>query len=171
MKKLITLILLSAASSAFAASPYIAASAGYLIDAEEEFFAVRIGSNIAVVDGLTHSIEGEIGYIGESEGGLSLDLVPVMGNYRITSQPAANNFSFYAGAGLGVSRLKLSGWVEDDDWSFTAQAFAGVEYKVTPALSLNLGARYIWLDDVSLGGVSIDLGDDVAIEAGIRFRF
>ncbi|HTO05026.1 MAG TPA: outer membrane beta-barrel protein, partial [Opitutus sp.] len=160
MKKLITLILLAAASSAFAASPYVGASAGYLIDAEEEFFAVRIGSDIAQVKGLTHSIEGEIGYVGDSEGGLSLDLVPVMGNYRISTQPAANNVSFYAGAGLGISRVKLSGWLNDDDWAFTVQGFAGVEYKVTPALSLNLGARYIWLDDVSIGGASIDLGDD-----------
>lgn len=172
MKKLLTLILLSAASSAFAASPYVGASAGYLIDLEEHFFSARLGSDVAQAQGLIHSIEAEIGIATEKEFGATADFIPVMGNYRIASDLSQNPFGFFAGAGLGTARIMVSGYgLEDSAWTFAVQVFAGVEYKVTTAFSLTLGARYIWIDEVKLLGTSVDVGDDVALEAGIRFRF
>jgi len=170
MKKLLTLILLSAATSAAADMPYVGASAGYLIDMEEHFFAGRIGTEVAHKDGLTHSIEIEVGIVSPGESGLSLDLVPVMGNYRVASV-GPRDVGFYAGAGLGSARLKASVFGFDDSaWTFAGQLFAGVEHNVTPALSLTAGLRYIWIDDVTLFGTSVDVGDDVAIEVGVRFR-
>jgi len=79
---------------------------------------------------------------------------------------------FYGGAGLGASRIEISGWgLKDETWSFTAQAFAGLEYRATPAVSLTVGARYVWIDDATLVGITAEVGDDVAVEAGIRIRF
>ena len=172
MKKLLTLILLSAATTAFAASPYVGASAGYLIDLEEPFFAARIGSEVARANGLVHTMEGEVGIATEKNLGLTAHYIPVMANYRIASEFGAGQVGFYAGAGLGSARIKISGFGLDySSWTFAVQAFGGVEYKVTDAYSLTLGARYIWIDDVDAYGSSVDIGDDVAVEVGIRFRF
>lgn len=172
MKKLITLILLSAATSAFAASPYAGASVGYLIDSEEEFFAVRLGTQVAQSQGFSHNIEGEVGFASDGESGISLDLIPVMANYRLTGALGQTNLGFYAGAGVGATRLKLSGWgYNDSSWSFATQAFAGVELKVTPRTALTAGVRYLWIDDDTLSGITAEVGDDVALEVGVRFGF
>jgi opacity protein-like surface antigen len=170
MKKLLTLILLTAATSAYAELPYVGASVGYMIDMEEHFFAGRIGSEVAQKNGLSHGIEIEVGIVSPDDSGVSLDLVPVFANYRLASVDE-RKVGFYAGAGLGSARLKASylGF-EDSSWTFAAQAFGGVEYKVTPKFSLTAGLRYIWIDDVDLFGVSIDADDDVAVEVGVRFR-
>jgi opacity protein-like surface antigen len=170
MKKLLTLILLSAATTALAELPYVGASAGYMIDMEEHFFAGRIGSEVAHKNGLAHAIEIEVGLMSPDESGVSLDLVPVFANYRLSSV-GERKVGYYAGAGLGSARLKVSylGF-EDSSWTFAGQAFGGVEYRVTPKFSLTAGLRYIWLDDVTVFGVEIDEGDDLAIEVGVRFR-
>ena len=52
-----------------------------------------------------------------------------------------------------------------------AQVFAGIGYDVTPNFQVYGGARYIWVDNTDLLGVSVDPGDDVAFEIGARFRF
>jgi opacity protein-like surface antigen len=173
MKKLLTVILLSAATSAFAASPYVGASAGYLIDSEDELFSVRIGAAVAQSAGLSHNIEGEVAFSSLSESGINLDLLPVMANYRLTGPVGTQTkLGFYAGAGLGATRVKLSGWGYDDNsWAFAAQAFGGIAYNVSPKAALTVGARYLWIDDVTLGGISAEVGDDVALEVGIRFQF
>lgn len=171
MKKLITLILLAAVTSANAELPYAGASVGYLIDSEEAYFAARIGVDVAQVHGLTHSVEVEVGLASLDESGAGLDLIPVMANYRLASV-RERQVGFYAGAGLGTARLKASVFGFDDSaWTFAAQAFGGVQYNVTPVMAITAGLRYIWVDDVDLYGSSIDVGDDVSVEVGVRFRF
>lgn len=170
MKKLITLIALSIATSAFAASPYVGASAGYLIDGETGFYTARIGTELAQAGGLTHAIEGEFGYTSDKDFGLKLEVIPVMANYRLSGNLGTSAHRFYAGAGAGFSRQKLTGFVHDDAWTFAAQAFAGFESSITERTSATLGARYLWLNKYTIANVGIGSSDDVSIEFGIRFR-
>jgi opacity protein-like surface antigen len=172
MKKLLTALLLSAATSAFGASYYTGGSVGYLVDSKDAYFTGRFGVDVAKTNTLVHSVEAEIGYTRDSDSGLKLDLVPVMVNYRLTAPLAQSKFSLYVGAGLGASQVKLSGWgYHDNDWAFTFQTFAGVEYSVTPTVSLTAGGRYLNIGTASVGGIRGTVGDDGSLEAGIRIRF
>jgi len=170
MKKLITLILMSAASLAFADSPYAGASVGYLVDGEQAFFAARVGSEVAHGGGLIHSVEAEVGIGSTIDSGLRLNFVPVMANYRVTGATGHPGLSYYAGAGAGMSRQKLTGWVEDDAWAFAFQAFTGIELALTPRTSATLGARYLWINNYTIANVRMDSDDDVAVELGFRVR-
>ena len=85
--------------------------------------------------------------------------------------PAAVASSFGRGKALMLGSYVSAGFVSDDQWEFTAQAFAGVVYNVSPNFEIYAGARYMWLDDVSLFGANIDDLDDVGVGAGIRFNF
>ena len=81
-------------------------------------------------------------------------------------------FSFYAGAGLGAAFQDVEVFgASDDSVEFMAQAFAGIGYDISESFQIYGGARYIWIDDTELLGVSVDSGDDVALEIGARFRF
>lgn len=172
MKTLLTLLLLTAATSAFAARPYVGASAGYWIDSEDNYFAARIGTTVAQATGLTHNLEVEVGFTSLGESGIDLDMLPVMANYRLISERDQSKFGFYAGAGLGGTRLDVSGFgVSDENWAFSVQAFGGVEYKIAPKVALTAGVRYLWIDDANFFGTNTEVGDDVGLEVGIRFRF
>ena len=170
MKKLISLILLSAASSAFAGSTYLGTSAGYLVDSEQGFFAARIGSEVAKAGSLTHNVELEVGVGSTLDSGLRLNLVPVMANYRLTGETGQPSLGFYSGAGAGMSRQKLTGLIEDDAWAFAFQAFAGIEVAVTPTASFTLGARYLWINNYTVANVRVPSGDDVSVELGFRLK-
>lgn len=170
MKKLLSVILLSAATSAFAGTPYVGASVGYLIDGEEALFTARVGTDVAKTNGLVHSIEGEVGYTSDSDFGLKLEIIPVMANYRIAGPLGHSQVNFYSGAGAGFSRQKLTGLVNDDAWAFALQAFGGVEIKVAPSTSLSVGARYLWINKYTIANVGVDSSDDVAIEVGVHFH-
>ena len=172
MKKLLTALLLSAATSAFGASYYTGGSVGYLVDSKDAYFTGRFGVDVAKTNTLTHSVEAEIGYSHDSDSGLKLDIVPVMANYRLTAPLAQSKFSLYAGAGLGATQVKLYGWgYNENDWAFTFQAFVGAEYSVTPNVSLTAGTRYLNIGTASVGGIRAKVGDDDSLEAGIRIRF
>lgn len=171
MKKLISLILISAASSAFASAPYAGTTVGYLVDGEQAFFSARVGSEVAKSGGLIHSVEGEVGIGSTTDSGLRLNFVPVMANYRLTGATGQPGLSYYAGAGAGMSRQKLTGWVEDDAWAFAAQAFGGVELALTPTTSATIGARYLWLNNYTIANVRMASDDDVVVELGFRVRF
>ena len=172
MNKLLTLILLSAATTAFAANPYVGASVGYLVDSEEPIFTARLGTDVAQVKGLTHSLEVEVSLVTETESGVTIDLVPAMMNYRFSGPISQGRSNFYFGGGAGFSRLKAHGFgAKVSDWSFSFQAFAGIEHKLSPALTFVVGARYIWIDDFTISGIDIEAGDDVALEVGLRYQF
>ncbi|MEO6004818.1 MAG: outer membrane beta-barrel protein [Opitutus sp.] len=171
MKKILTLILLLTAGSAFAGNPYVGTSAGYLIDGEEPLFTARVGSEIAQSNGLLHSIEAEIGYASEKESGVKLEIIPVMANYRLRGTLGHSEVNFYSGAGAGFSRQKLTGFgFGDDAWAFALQVFGGMEIKVAPSTSLTVGARYLWINKYTIANVGVGSSDDVALEVGIHFR-
>ncbi len=171
MKKL--LLALLAAGFAVSAQAVIVTgfSVGYLTDSKEAYYAGRIGTELKADTAVTHIAELEIGYTSDSEGGASASILPVTVNYR-AQFPGNNVFGGYVGGGLGTARSRVSGYgLSDSNWSFAYQLFAGVSFKLSPSASFNVGARYIWIDDVKLLGMKIDVGDDTAIEAGFHFRF
>jgi opacity protein-like surface antigen len=103
------------------------------------------------------------------------DLLPVTLNYRLQGG-LQGAFGYYAGAGAGFARTRLDGAsingpVRLSDNSFAAQAFAGVTYQASPTITLNLGAKYIWIDEVKFGGTRFEVDDDVAFSAGISLKF
>lgn len=149
------------------------AEAGYLVDSEEEYVAARAGLEFLRRSGLSHQGEIEIGYTEDSASGIKGDIIPVTLNYRVEGR-GSGSIGFYAGTGAGVSRVRVRApafGFERKDNAFTSQAFAGMNYQATPVASLRVGVRYIWIDDVDFGSGDIDIGDDVAISAGIGFRF
>lgn len=177
MKKLISILLLGSALAASAqASVVIGADVGYLVDAEEAYYSARLGYAFKADQALVHHVEFEVGYTEQKDSGVSGEFLPVMVNYRAETV-AANRLGFYFGAGAGFARTDVSVpgsgvWtVSDSNNSFAAQAFAGVTLKASDSVSLHLGAKYIWIDDVELLGVDVDVGDDVAVTAGISFKF
>jgi opacity protein-like surface antigen len=176
MNKLITVFaLLTAVSTASAARPYAGAAAGYLIDSEEAYVSARFGFDVAQTQTLTHSLEGEIGVTSDSEEGISLDIVPVMLNYRATAS-YLDKVELYSGVGAGVTALSLDvdymGFkYGEDETTFSAQAFVGAKFNVSSKVSFTLGARYIWINDAEFLGEDIKVGDDVSIEAGIHIKF
>lgn len=153
---------------------YLGGGVDYLIDAEEPFYNGHLGYDF----GNGSSLFVESGWLGDEEGPSFLfpftadvDVVPVTLNYKYEYM-FNEAFGLYIGAGAGASNVDVSaGPFSDDDWVFTAQAFAGVVFNVTPNFEIYAGARYLWLDDVSLFGANIDDLDDVGVGAGIRFNF
>lgn len=150
---------------------FLGGGVDYLVDAEEPFFNGHLGYDF----GNGSSLFLESGWVGEEEFvfpvNIDLDIVPITLDYKYEYM-FNESFGLYAGVGAGASLVDISaGFVSDDDWVFTAQAFAGLVYNVSPSFEIYAGARYIWMDDVSLFGASIDDLDDVGVGAGLRFNF
>jgi opacity protein-like surface antigen len=133
------------------------------------------------------SIELESGYMSADSGEVSFhglhanvdgqfEQVPIMVN-AIYWAPLADRVSLYIGAGTGivwsqssvdhVGGVKVSG-LEDSDWSFAAQAKAGLSFKVCPQGSLNIGYRFFWGND-AVGGLDDSLGH--VLEGGFTWWF
>ncbi len=176
MKKTISTLLFTAGLAAVAqAAVIVGADVGYLVDNREEYLTARAGFEVARGAAFSHQLEVEAGYSESSEAGLTADFQPIMLNYRAVAS-ADGPWGWTLGAGAGVARVKLAGAsivgpVNLRDEPFAAQAFAGVTYAATPAVSLSLGAKYLWIDDASFGGVRFDVDDDVALSAGVSIRF
>jgi len=177
MKKLIAILLLTTGLAASAqAAVIIGADAGYLVDSEEEYISARLGYAFKADASLVHQVEVEVGYTNEEDSGAEGEIIPVTLNYRVETV-AANRLGFYfgAGAGLAITDVSFAGsglpTISDDGSSFALQAFAGVNFKVTNSFALHLGAKYLWIDDVELFGTDVEVGDDVAVTAGLSFRF
>lgn len=177
MKKLLsTLVLITGlAASAQAATVIVGVDAGYLIDSEEEYLSARLGFEVARTGNFAHHLEFEVGYTDDKEGGIKADLVPLTANYRFTA-PASGQWSYYAGAGLGIARARIDGVsifgpITLRDEAFAVQAFGGFTYQASPAVALTVGAKYLWVDDVTFASRRTEVGDDVAVTAGISFRF
>jgi predicted porin len=151
---------------------FVGGSAGYLIDSEEEYYTLHLGMKLAESGPVTHSIFLE-GMFAEFDTGLGLetDVIPVTVNYKFDY--AINDaWSFYAGLGVGAAFVDTSfGPFDDSSTELTAQIFAGIGYDVTENFQLYTGARWIWVDDSSIGAIPVDIGDDVGVELGARFRF
>ncbi|GAA5482730.1 outer membrane protein [Haloferula sargassicola] len=153
--------------------------AEYLLDAEEMYYTGQFGYDM----GCGHSLFLEAGWVQEDDslGGfpfgvnVEVDVIPVTLNYKY-EYAFTRQLGFYIGLGAGASYTDIevsAGPVgaSDDSWSFTAQAFAGLTYNVSENFSIYGGARYLWLDDPSVFGVSVGNLDDVGLGGGVRFKF
>lgn len=107
------------------------------------------------------------------------DVMPITLNVKLERQ-ITGNLNMYFGGGLGMALVDLSFEIgnndfSDDDWVFTGQLFAGVNYNFNPNFEVYGGARWIYYDDASLSdnGLSGDLemDDDFLFEIGARFNF
>jgi opacity protein-like surface antigen len=154
---------------------FLGGGADYLFDAEEPFYNGHLGYDF----GNGSSLFLESGWLGQEEEPSFLfpfftadvDVVPVTLNYKY-EYLFTETFGLYAGVGAGASNVDVSApFVSDDDWVFTAQAFAGVVFNVSPNFEIYAGGRYVWLDDVDLFGTRIEDLDDFGAGAGIRFNF
>lgn len=157
---------------------YLGGGIDYMIDAEDAFYNAHVGYDF----GNGSSLFLESGWLGEEQdvvgtpAGLfflnaDIDIVPVTLNYKYEHM-FTDSFGVYVGAGLGAAHIDTSiGFFDDSSWEFTAQAFAGVVYNVSPNFEIYGGVRYMWLDDVKVGAVTTDNLDDVGIGAGIRWNF
>jgi len=154
---------------------YLGAGIDYMFDAEDAFYNAHLGYDF----GNGSSLFLESGWLGEEEDtallfpfvSADVDIVPVTLNYKYEHM-FTDCFGFYLGAGIGAANVDVSmGAFGGDEWVFAAQAFAGVVYNVSDSFEIYAGARYLYLDDTDLGGVSFDELDDVGVGAGIRFNF
>lgn len=178
MKKILAIALLTTGLAVSAQAVIIGASVGYLTDSKEAYFAARAGTEFSSTSSLAHIGEFEIGYTSDSEGGAKASIVPFTLNYR-AQFAGTGKIGGYAGFGAGFARTSVSvpgsglPRISDHDTSLALQGFAGVSFQVSPTTSLNLGARYIWIDDVKLQawGVKAEVGDDLALECGFHVRF
>lgn len=175
MKNLICSLLLIVSASVAVAKPYVGASIGYLIDSEESMISGHVGYALPSGGNVTHGIELEVADTSFREEIFKASITPILANYRF-SAPFSSRFDFFGGLGLGLSQVRVSGrnfatGIRDSDSGFTAQAFAGVAFNVTPAVSFTVGARHFRVGEVKLFDVEDTLGDETSIEAGIRIRF
>jgi opacity protein-like surface antigen len=148
-------------------------SVGYFFDNEEAYYTLHFGAKIAETGSVTHSLFVEGLYTEtESFGGVvDTDVIPVTLNYK--ADFALNSkLSLYAGVGVGAAFVDSeAGAFSDDSVELAAQIFAGLGYNVTDNFEIYGGARWLWVDDSSIGPVSVEVGDDVGAELGLRFKF
>jgi opacity protein-like surface antigen len=171
MKKLLGIAFLLIASSAFAGSPYVGASVGYLTDSKVALYETRVGVDVAKTGAVTHAVEMEIGYTRVTESWVTSELIPLMANYRVTVAIKDTKLNLFCAAGLGMTDFRLKAYGTQSDWAFSYQVLGGVEYQVSPQVSLQLGARYLWVGEASVFGITDDVGDEISIEFGFHFHF
>ena len=157
--------------SVSASAAYVDGTAGYLLDSEDMMYSGRLGTEMFTSGVLSHNAEIEVGFIDESEGVVDVSVIPLMANYRLET-PIVGDFFFSGGAGAGVANIDVEfPGIEENKTTFVMQVFAGVGYTLSPELQLMLSARYFWVDDITIRNNRVEVGDDVAVEAGARFRF
>jgi opacity protein-like surface antigen len=148
-------------------------SVGYFFDNEEAYYTLHFGAKIAETGSITHSLFVE-GLYTQAETSLGLsdtDVYPITLNYK-PDFAINDTLSFYAGLGLGGAFVDSSvGAFDDNSFEFCAQVFAGLGYNVTSNFEIYGGARWLWVDDSSVGPFPIEVGDDVGVELGLRFKF
>jgi opacity protein-like surface antigen len=199
MKKIIaSLLAITATSASWALTPYVGASAGYFIDTEAEFLSARVGATLAKTGPVSHHVDFEVGSMKDGYDDsfdTEIQLKPMMLNYR-ASLWLNERLSLYAGAGAGKTKVKLTtnawwgavgsftfdisqyynfatyqGRRSSTDSAWSGQLLGGMEFALTDSLTLNAGARFLWVDKVQHFGSNDKVGDDVAIEAGLTYRF
>jgi hypothetical protein len=175
MKKFILPLFLTSVLAASAQTFVTGADVGYLTDADETYTTARLGWQFKANETFAHELGAEVGYARATEAGGKATLLPVTANYRLSSV-ISGNLGYYFGVGAGVARVRadgvsIGGPVTLRDTSFAAQGFTGLTWQATPALALNVGAKYLWIDDVNLAGSTVEIGDDVALSAGLSIRF
>ena len=126
------------------AAPYMApaggldwsfgASAGYLVDAEDDFYSIQFGKRFRESNGLSHTIFLEVGYSNLDSDGSDLDLednfnigggdsftgdadldatfIPITLNYKLEKR-IGEKFGIYGGLGAGVALIDVDGDFND----------------------------------------------------------
>ncbi len=134
--------------------------------------------DIDELDGSLDDLESALSSIAGSspwDTGYDLDVMPITLNVKL-ERSLTGNLNAYFGGGLGMARVGLDvdyGFDDfsDDDWVFTGQVFAGLNYNFNPNFEVYGGARWIYFDDADLGGATLELDDDFLLEIGARFNF
>jgi len=178
-----------------AGGPYFGVAGGALwlqdvslgpVDAEfETGFAVIGTLGYALGNGFAVELESgyaesdidrvELGFLsGELEG--DYKQVPIFANFVYTAD-LSDRFGLYVGAGAGAiySEVETEILGGQDDWSFAFQAKAGASFKLTQALSLNIGYRFLFgVDAINYAVGPYSAEDDAlshVLEGGLTFRF
>lgn len=108
-----------------------------------------------------------------------LKIMPITFNFKL-ERPLTGNLNAYFGGGLGMARVDLDidygyGDFSDDDWVFTGQVFAGLNYNVTSNFEVYGGVRWIYYDDADLSdhgdSGTLEMDDDWLLELGMRYNF
>lgn len=184
MKKLVSLILVATSLAVSARALIVGAEIGYLTDNQDAYYSGRVGWDFKSGPEMSHQLELEVGYTQHSETvsllGSSVTakskITPFTVNYRAETT-RAGKLGYYFGAGLGLARTSFnmpgSGvpTISDSASGFAVQAFTGVSYQPSAATTLHLGVKYLWIDDVDMFGSSVEVGDDIALMAGVSFKF
>lgn len=175
MKKLLLPLFLATALAASAQNLITGLDVGYLIDADETYTTGRFGWEFKANETFSHQLGAELGYARATEAGGKASIMPFTANYRLESS-ISGNLGYYFGVGAGFARVRADGVstggpVTLRDTSFAAQGFTGLTWQASPSVALNLGAKYIWIDDVRLAGTSVEIGDDIALSAGLSIKF
>jgi opacity protein-like surface antigen len=134
-----------------------------------------LSGNIDDLEGLLSDIADNTPW----DTGCDLDIMPITLNVKL-ERPITGDLNVYFGGGLGMALVDLSVEVgefdfSDDDWVFTGQLFAGLNYNFNPNFEVYGGARWIYYDDASMSdndvGGDLELDDDFLIEIGARINF
>lgn len=159
------------------------------VDVEDGY---RIGGSLGYDFNNMIGVEAEVGFSSTGVDSISAagttiqtsgdaNVLTLMGNVIIGNH--YDRWRPYLGAGVGAAHVALdvSGTalpddLDDNDWAFAAQAFVGVDYSLTDAVSL--GARYRYLHvgstDYTDDGddpVSVDPFGNHSVEAVLKVKF
>jgi opacity protein-like surface antigen len=188
MKKLVLLALVATSLAVSARALILGADIGYLTDNKDAYYSARVGWDFKSGPELSHQLELELGYTQHTDSEtypapltpttitVKSKIQPITVNYRAETT-RAGKLGYYFGAGVGVSRTSVSmpgsgvPTISDSASGFTLLAFTGVSYQASPTATLHLGAKYLWIDEVKLLGTTIEVGDDIALTAGVSFKF
>ncbi|MGE9266676.1 MAG: outer membrane protein [Verrucomicrobiales bacterium] len=173
---------------------FAGASGGQLLDAEEQMYTLHFGAErFCEGDPATHAIFLEVGYadIDTSTGytpgtanypyDVDGEIIPITINYKY-ERNLSGALNWYAGAGAGLALVDADFAIlgdpigSFDDTVFYGHIFAGLSYNFSAAFEVYGGARYIFMDDPDLTGISavdeaMSLDGDVLLELGARYNF
>jgi len=102
---------------------------------------------------------------------VDLDILPITLNIKLERNLVAG-LGVYgtAGAGYAFSNVELLDESERDG-GFYAQASAGLLYNINQSFEVYGGGRWLYLESVGIGDSDIELDNDFAWEAGVRYNF
>lgn len=173
-------------------------SIGYLLEFDEPMYHLHFGQDTGhQLGGWDFSWFLEIGRTEKNANGDNINSVPpgnlnldgfedFYANFDLEVMPITINSKFekaltdsltaYLGVGAGLANIDVSTPgaavpLSGDDWVNFAQLFAGVIYDLNSAWELYGGARWMYIDEADINGVTLELDDDVLIELGLRRNF
>lgn len=186
MKHILPLLSLSLFSIAHTADAdpgyYVGTDAIVLLDDSEAGVAAQMGFEFesgSYFDDDSHSLEFEIMWVHFDETvsgiGLDSDVVPLMVNYKYSSSDISRNtpIYFYGGIGLGFSYVSLdvAGFGSDSDFVFSGQIFAGIGYRFSDRISLEIGYRNLYVDEISVFGVKSNDSNSNILDVGLTVKY